>query len=549
MLSVKQLFAMSLWLHTEMYMEPYTTEFKGMDHPDRLKLQILNTTYVYKLDCVRLPQQWQGLYNRKLSAHILATTNPLVDWSKEPFVPWKGMRFFHGTKYRLLQADQSRVDVVRREQLYGNILGPVDYESYRVNHGSWRRYADMMNLASRMVKSSILPDCALNPDTSFTTPYVEKATNYSKDSSVFTYRLKKDGRELRMLDLRSDYHVRSKRTHHDRFSAISDLTGIKYGNDYTKNRTPLARQLYKLFKDSDVDGAILNNDIEWVWFKPKENLAWEWSPRFNDFTNRLANLGFEGNPPEPTQIETKLSDWRRADVLDVLGSSRASMGTYENDSLMRSAAIGDWSHPRKQLTETDKWSVEVFAPKIKAFLSGECVVNKQVTKLDYFQWVIPSNDPGTEYANQYVGEIEDISGLWAREHIDASILRVVEIDYVEFWQAVCPDALDIYMGNSVTEDYYKGEVEIATAYKILLEVIRSSQPVGEKPIQLLFKLPNGRSQLVPPIDGQTKKLIAEAIAARLAKSKRARDTGDDEEEKRPTSMQRTGTKGRVALVM
>ncbi len=547
LLSAEQLFLASLWLHLLIR----TNRVYPGDTPDHPKLRLVNTRAVKVLDYQTVHYAFREIYRKKLAAHLLATTNPLVDWSKEPFVPWKGMRFFHGTEFRLLQADPSRVDVIRRDQLYGNIAGSVDYQTYHVSSNAWSAYVDAMNLASRMVKSSILPDCALKPDTSFTTPYVEKAINYSKNSSVFTYRLKKDGKELRMLDLRSDYHVPSKRTQNDRFSAISDITGIKYGNDHTKNRTPLAKMLYELFKDTDVDGAILNNDIEWVWFKPKENLSWEWSPRFDNFTNRLANIGFEGSPSRPSAIDTKLREFKDTMEMHGMGVALEALGNgFEREFIAR------WSHPRQQLTEADKWSPAVFAPKIRAFLVGESVVNKQITKLDYFQWTIPSNKPGVEYANQYIGEVQDVSSIWAREQIDATVLRVVEVDYTEFWKAVCPDALDMYMGNSVTEDYYKGETELATAYKILLQVIRESQPDNGKQIQLLFKLPNGRSQLVPPIDGQTKKLIAEAIAARLAKAKRGRDDDSGETDERPSNMQRlvapnrqAGTNGRVVVII
>ncbi len=488
--------------------------------------------------------QWEhDAEYRKLLTDLLLSKDVLVKWDDEPFVPWKGMRLFHGSDYRRMQERPSGRDYADNDAQNGQLqLLNMDGHFSFVGDVSWSNSVRRSNNAAEYFLKYAMKDCGLRPDTSFTTPYVEKAINYSQDKCVYTYTLKKDGQVLRMLDLRSDYDIPSKRGSRDRFKAIEYYTGIKYGNDVTKNRVGLALLLYKLFKDTDVDGAILNNDIEWIWFKPQENLAWEWNPEYDSFTNRLANIGYVGSPAEPEIISAIDREWH------LFGHYGSRLDQIQHQIKLISA-------PRTQLEKKD-WSETVFNSKMQNYLKlkNSQVKTVYVSSLRYSKWTIASKKPGVEYTNQYWNDSgmlsESVKPWWGEERIDASSLRVVVVDYIDFWQAVCPDAINIYMGNAVTEDTHSRK-DIPSAYDIILSILRKQRlNRGEKPIQLLFKLPNGRHQLVPPIDKQTKALIDELTAEETKKRKAQRIVDDSHEpdaSKRRTFAPdgRRGTQGRV----
>ncbi len=469
---------------------------------------------------------------RQNAEQVLRNSMPLVDWSREPFVPWKGMRFFHGTEYALLQSSGAPVDMLRE---------PPDVLR------SWEVFTSMMNTRAGVHIRHRQPDCQLRPETSFTSPYFEKALKYSKGLHVFTYRLKKDGRELRMIDLRTDYDTPSRRTTRDRFYKLSQLTGLVYGNDSVNgtDRNELAATLCAIFRGKGVYGAILNNDIEWIWFEPDKMLEWEWNPDFGSLVNRLASIGFLGQPSLPQHI---------ADFL--MRNVDPSLHHVKLPDLIR-----HWNWLDTIFREKAA-SPETFTVRINRFLSGKRVSH---TKVTYREWAIRSSKPGIEYTNQYLVESKhnapSTSEDWpvAEVETNPSIIRVVEVDYVQFWQFVYPDAIDMYMGNAVTEGI--GAKDALTPYRTLLSVLAGQikESPNKKLIQLLFRLPNGCAQLVPPISDATKKHIADAAERtkaayeqRLSTLRSKRKMDDNEDESRPAARARTngpsGTAGMLVLV-
>jgi len=155
--------------------------------------------------------------------------------------------------------------------------------------------------------------CALNWENErsvFTTPYLDKAEHYATwvDGHVHLYRLKTDGKQLRMLDMRND-------TYATPCDLLLKLAGIEPDHD----RRETAKSLHQLFADcTDLDGAILNQDVEWVWFHPEAHLEWvskhcpdgEHRAKFEITPDRLDTLLDTHQPPDDDD-----SQQRRINVL------------------------------------------------------------------------------------------------------------------------------------------------------------------------------------------------------------------------------------------
>ncbi|MDO9174443.1 MAG: hypothetical protein Q7V62_06520, partial [Actinomycetota bacterium] len=257
-----------------------------------------------------------------LAAHLARLPGVLIDWTREPMLPWRGLKFFHGTKYRPLQEGRPFL-VGDRVRWYGG-AGVVTSDAIEMlerpgglsahipvrANGAFEAAAIAVSWLTHESGDEWNHECALSWKTlekpikagvggetlhltAFTTPVWSKALTYGPH--VHTYRLKKAA-ELRILDMRSDYativadvrkgnqpaHVTGSDL--DPFAHISRLAGIEY--DPARNRITKARALYSLFQHAGVaDGAIFNTDLEWIWFDPSDALAFEPPPD----EKRLAN--------------------------------------------------------------------------------------------------------------------------------------------------------------------------------------------------------------------------------------------------------------------
>jgi hypothetical protein len=142
------------------------------------------------------------------------------------------------------------------------------------------------------------PACALtwkSDRTVFTTPLVEKAESYGLGAYIQTYRLATHPSKLRMLDLRDEGQSGSSPC-----ALMLDLAGIVADEG---ERRDTAKLLYALFADCPaIDGAVLNNGAEWVWFHPEVHLEWV-SQHHADYagTHRAA---FEITPEHITKLLT-----------------------------------------------------------------------------------------------------------------------------------------------------------------------------------------------------------------------------------------------------
>jgi hypothetical protein len=329
---------------------------------------------------------------RRLVQHLITIPGVLIDMSREPMRPWKGVRFFHGTDYKELQGAPHSPETTCKL--------------------SWNVLPNGQQL------------------TAFTTPYITKAFNYGGLSftHVFTYRLKRDGSQLRMLDLRNDYDFSSHKTPIDVFRKISELSGIRHIT--TRNRVPQAIQLYQLFRDTGIDGMILNTDLEWIWFDPPSVLEWE-------------------RPPPGTMLERLFND--RGDTRSVVHASIL------------------------------KENIEaITVPKLHALLKEPHIaMTKRVVRvgdLPYARWTLDRNIQ--PYANQYLLQhAQDVSPapVWTplQDIKHNEKIQLYRVDMADLWRAFAPlhdprRFADLYMGATITEGMFNSMLP----YRILLEVIK-----------------------------------------------------------------------------
>ena len=335
---------------------------------------------------------------RRRLASFLLSNHPeiLIDMTHDPMRPWKGMYFFHGTSYAQLQDDSDECQLKFAE------ADDVYYSA-------------------------------------FTTPYFTKAMNYAKTEYVYIYRLEKDGMELKMLDLREDY----ARGNEGLWEPIHKLAGIEHTG---KGRTFKMWNLYELFRDAGIDGAIVNMDIEWVWFDPSKLLR-HVKPE-NDFQRALSH------------------------------------GATDD------AIMGIWEY-------------QISPERLSAFLKGRHVVRREVDTQDlpYLRWHL---DLETLYANQFMAVHPAYPTVWKPRITEfGSHLVLFECRYEDLWQALAPDALHLYMGATVTE----GSHDRVLPYEILCVAIDNLNDdhgdfeigwEGRGWIALAVHLPNGHILIVYP---------------------------------------------------
>jgi hypothetical protein len=391
---------------------------------------------------------------RHLVQHLITIPGVLIDMSREPMRPWKGMRFFHGTDYAALQDAKKEFKVFDFvEVVHGYDAGGVA-QVLRVNvtdnaetslriqfsTGS-RQEIDIPASACRLIADESTSrqfetKCQLSwnvlPDgvqlTAFTTPYMTKAFNYGGPTTrVFTYRLKVDGTQLRLLDLRNDYDFTSHKTPVDVFRKISELSGISHIN--TRNRVPQAIQLYQLFRGTGIDGMILNTDLEWIWFDPPSVLEWE-------------------QPPPGTMLERLFND--RGDTRGVVHESIHKENT-EAITVERLQSLLD--EPRIAMTKR--------------------VV--RVGDIPHARWTLDRT--GDAYANQYLLQhTQEVSpaAVWTpiQDIKHDEKIQLYRVDMADLWRAFAPNHdprrfADLYMGATITEGIYNGMLP----YRILLDVL------------------------------------------------------------------------------
>lgn len=483
---------------------------------------------------------------RRLVNHLVSIPHVLVDMPNEPMVPWKGMKFFHGTDFEDLQTkvapevpregefmigdevrsqtgfggfirevrsdprelvlSDSLTDKVRftvrvietmkvvtpawqvghRVEGQGTVVG-VDYTTFTLDMLAPNGFDHTIPMAHAKrdppIKESI-PECNLSWETieggttnqrtgakedlhlsAFSTPYFTKALNYGP--KIYTYRLLKDGKALKMLDLRNDYAFYSHKTEIDAFRIVSELSGIPH--IARKYRTDQARQLWELFQGMGIDGAILNTDVEWIWFQPKEVLKWE-------------------QPGPPSTMTWQLL----------------------NGSLV---AGGDGKRDKKLLVDLlvkeDGWRI---TPEMVEKLL-EVLPNKvmPLSEISHLRWSLDNNP--SPYVNQYSAFSRFVAPIWRPVELlrtNMSKARIYDISYAALWAAFSEKEddqryRDLYMAAAVTE----GSCNHLLPYNRLLSSIQTLNDrllegtgLGKDwyPIHLRVRLPTGVIQIVPPFD-------------------------------------------------
>jgi len=361
---------------------------------------------------------WQedNAVRRRLARFLVDQPGVLINMSRELMVPWKGMILFHGSEIE-------------------NIQG-----KHIMRHETGQDEAELVpDIPPNQVGRSQLHAPA------FTTPYISKAANYTRrNGRIYTYRLDVEGPSLRLLDGRTDYH--EPFLGHEVFDplrVLEDYAGIP--NDHKKNRNPKVRLIYELFKDTGLaDGIVLNNDCEWIWFKAADVLKWV--------------------PPEDTVPQSPGAPLTTKDIV------HAGWNTTHKIEVALYDCASMWSH-------------SITMQALREFLTGRHLTRKRISELPHYRWAVPHDtslrgavDP--DYANQYMmvgiadagpgphwagpgphwtetklgDELLEVHDLDDPEAPPKSqLLDVYEVDYRELWTAICPAALNIYMGNSSTE--------------------------------------------------------------------------------------------------
>ncbi len=402
------------------------------------------------------------MVRRQLAEHLVRQPGVLIDMKKDPMVPWKGMKLFHGTRYEDLQVRDRRC-----------ALG-------------WELREDLFDKDGKPLQL-----------TAFTTPYFIKAMNYGP--KVFTYRLKKEGRDLRMLDLRGDGEWLKKdkdkewidqRPTIDPFHLLSQLSGIEVIAD--RWRVHQAVLLQRLFAGV-ADGAILNNDVEWIWFDPPSVLEWE-----------------PPTPNQPTFLTNQLLDGSRTETggRDVnrlfLTLDQAAERDITNEKLIHA------------LTRLPRWV-------------------KRTSDVTHLRWRFEEHTP---YSNQYLVSTEDIStSVYLPVELeplsrDDDLVCVFECAVEALWAHFAPENEphrydDMWMGASVTE----GEYQDCLPYQHLVELLddrsvngRLSDTIGSDwrmRKHLVVRLRSGKDQIIPPINVSLDTLKQSRTLKRFMAAKKA----------------------------
>jgi len=388
-------------------------------------------TYTIGIPLADRRKRWQSDDDlRRRMASFLLDRHPelLVDMAHEPMRPWKGMYFFHGTKYDELQSGSSTECNLK--------FAKANYTAY----------------------------------SAFTSPYFTKAMNYAKSKYIYIYQLDADGMELKMLDLREDY----QRLNEGLWEPIHQMAGIK---DSGRDRTPKMWDLYEFFHDSGIHGAIVNMDIEWVWWDPSKLL------RYVTPTTEFEKALFYG-----------ATDWSMLQV----------------------------------------WKDQITPERIHAFLRSDKVYLRMVDEQDlpHLRWYL---DKEAGYVTQFLLTHPVRPAVWnARQSNHEQDVLLCECRYEDLWQALAPDALHLYMGATLKE----GSHDRVLPYQLLVDRVELLNltrylPKGDNPhcvdLRFAVHLPNGHIMIVPPLHHHTSELteVAKPFES-LLRLRNKRSAPDDE---------------------
>lgn len=426
--------------------------------PDNLKTHVYMTrtqidTYDPKgkieiREILKLKWQTSESYRLELAQYLLQQPRVLIDMKNDPIQPWKGMRFFHGCNSPGLQKGNDR--------------------------------------------------CALlfdNDYTAFTTPYIAKALNYGE--YVFTYRLTVDGSTLRILDLRSDYNMLNSESRtiwagskYDTFHIIHTLAGIEYGN---QDRNPKAEDLFALFNDCGVDGALINNDVEWVWFDAGRVLEWEQPNQSTSYmAHILAGLNFDDVVKYYPQARDKNYTRQNAILEKGFDVPKRDYSIQLHFGMKRYTTIILEIFHKKYINASTLDSI------IGAGYAKHTRVN--VRELAHYRWSM--DESVKPYTNQFLVAERHTqpSPLWTPAVGEKEeLIDLYEIDSYKFWKSFRGDGF--YTDITMMKAHREGNLNhVALPYKHLLEAIEELNK--SRPIKVVFAivLPNGFKQLVPPIE-------------------------------------------------
>lgn len=507
---------------------------------------------------------------RRLAAHLAAIPGVIMDMEHDPMSPWKGMKFFHGTRNAKLQgaapapfvhhqpmhrlrrmlveADYTVSDPTTRPERLAHwtaekkrieleigavraLRGPAlvarlaalrkyldtdtrelaeDERNGRTDLAVSRRTIDELRreiaelqervdrepaAAALDVPTTQVDRCKLSwgewiddqgrkrDGSAFLSPYYTKGFSYGGLSKqgymthIYTYTLRKEGKELRFLDLRNDY-LKSTFNHakFDPFRPIWELAGIPHVEDQgsPKLRDEKARNLYDLFHGSNVDGAIMNSDVEFVFFNPADLLEWR----------------------APTST-----------------LERTLLNTQTPPLLLEHQASALIAHVKHLITDE----------KLTAFLSDAALVHKREVKrsdLPFVRWSLDIS--WATYISQFAFTRSITSPLWVDSQFDPTDadeigsddddpdtnLTLYECDYTKLWRHFAPDGeLDnIWMADAIVEGGNAGvSRKTPLAYHVLSELMREmfEDDDTDDSVRLLVRLPNGYVQIVPTIQTTT----------------------------------------------
>jgi len=521
----------------------------------------------------------RNIVRRRLARHILRTyPGILVDMEKDPVCPWKGMRFFHGSPNATIQdgplqreatrlreeGNKARKDVEDKRAEVNRVMSILDGSDETDDQSRLeavlddakaaldeaaeeQQIAEDAEVAAAVTAatpiSGLHASCMLGWTetidkeaetsrslTAFTSPVFAESCAYG--SHVYTYSLNCEGKTLQMLDMRNDYDTSTLR--HDALDNVSivfELSGIRHENG--KWRRKMAAELHELFHDSSIDGAIMNSDVEWMWFNPQAVLDWV----------QPADHADMAKPADLTSV-----------LLDAKGVAK--------DGLHRLPAIGRFVDMAMSSLDMRKFTRSDKCTALEITLSD----------LPITRWTMDT--AANPFMPQFAASAASASasGLWTSFQLPANelsatrTLHVFECSYNDLW-----DAVGSGLGNMRMTDHLMDGVQVRHHETDFLEVIPFRKLCSRlRAINaiLLVLLPNGHTQIVPPIKHENRfggktKFIARVLhqsapgakfvdmpvrkeyAAKHKHKRKADDDDDDDKENIKNSKQKTGGRAKT----
>ena len=291
--------------------------------------------------------------------------------------------------------------------------------------------------------------------TAFTTPVFAEALVYG--GHIYTYKLNSDGKTLLMLDMRNDYDEKTLRHKElDHVSVVFELSGIFHARG--PYRVGMAVQLRELFKDAGVDGVVMNSDVEWIWFNPASVLDWV--------------------KPD-TEFLT---------VTDILLNRTGRSGKY-GENAFRLPEIGAFV---KSMVDGNL--------DLHAFLQSCRPLSITLSELPITRWTMDTAE--TPFMTQFAASAvsSGASRLWTSFQLAMGAktrkLSVYECTYADLWGNVECGMEHLRMSNHLMDGH---RLDAPGAYKAVLPYTMLCEKLRVIGATLLVHLPNGHTQIVPPI--------------------------------------------------